>query len=61
MVERLRRPGQIPLHTIHTNADLLSEGRYADEVMKVLADSGRNEPCPCGSGRKSKVCHQLPR
>ncbi len=42
-------------------ADLLSEGRYADEVMKVLADSGRNEPCPCGSGRKSKVCHQLPR
>lgn len=25
-----------------------------DEVMEKV---GRNEPCPCGSGRKSKRCH----
>jgi uncharacterized protein len=49
-------------------ADLLRRGRYADEVMgilaaeeepfrKELAKSGRNDPCPCGSGRKVKHCH----
>ena len=39
-------------------ADLLRQGRYADEVMGVLASAGRNGPCPCGSGRKAKLCHQ---
>jgi uncharacterized protein len=39
-------------------ADLLRQGRYADEVMGILASAPRNEPCPCGSGRKAKHCHQ---
>ena len=39
-------------------ADLVRQGRYADEVMAVFAEAGRNEPCPCGSGRKAKSCHQ---
>jgi len=39
-------------------AGLLRQGRYADEVMGIFAAAGRNEPCPCGSGRKAKVCHQ---
>lgn len=38
-------------------ADLLRQGRFADEVMGVFAGAGRNDPCPCGSGRKSKLCH----
>jgi len=38
-------------------ANLLRSGRYADEVMTVLADAPRNDPCPCGSGRKAKHCH----
>jgi len=42
---------------MRTMADLLRRGRFADEVMGVLARAGRNEPCPCGSGRKTKVCH----
>jgi uncharacterized protein len=51
-------------------ADLLRQGRFADEVMGILADeearlrsavagAGRNDPCPCGSGRKTKACHGL--
>ncbi len=40
--------------------DLLRQGRHADEVMGVLAGARRNDPCPCGSGRKAKVCHQRP-
>jgi len=38
-------------------ADLLRQNRYADEVVTVLAQAGRNDPCPCGSGRKAKQCH----
>jgi uncharacterized protein len=39
-------------------ADLLRHGRYADEIKGVFAAAGRNDPCPCGSGRKAKRCHQ---
>jgi len=39
-------------------AGLLREGRYADEIMGIFAAADRNEPCPCGSGRKAKHCHQ---
>jgi uncharacterized protein len=38
-------------------AQLLRSGRYADEIRGVFADAGRNDPCPCGSGRKAKTCH----
>jgi uncharacterized protein len=46
-------------------AQLLRQGRYADEIMQlypqevapVYAEVGRNEPCPCGSGKKYKYCH----
>jgi uncharacterized protein len=49
-------------------AELLKRGRYADEVMAVLhqeeqmtaqvyAGVGRNDLCPCGSGKKFKQCH----
>jgi uncharacterized protein len=39
-------------------ADLLRQGRYADEITTVFAQAERNGPCPCGSGRKAKTCHQ---
>jgi uncharacterized protein len=49
-------------------ADLLRRNRPASEVMaflakeeadlkKKLAKLGRNDPCPCGSGKKVKKCH----
>jgi uncharacterized protein len=49
-------------------AELLRRGQYADGIMKILAQeegrpvpkeekTGRNDPCPCGSGRKYKECH----
>ncbi len=25
--------------------------------VRVVAKVGRNDPCPCGSGKKYKVCH----
>ena len=49
-------------------AQLLKTRRYAGEVMDILAAGekegiltvekvGRNQPCPCGSGKKYKHCH----
>jgi len=46
-------------------ANLLRQRRYADEVMGMLAEEekaryanvGRNDACPCGSGKKFKRCH----
>jgi len=49
-------------------ADLLRQNRPASEVMAILAReeeefkkkltrAGRNDPCPCGSGKKVKKCH----
>jgi hypothetical protein len=49
----------------------MKSGRPASDVMDIMrredADltaairrSGRNGPCPCGSGRKVKQCHGKP-
>ena len=31
----------------------MDESRY----LERLSSTGRNEPCPCGSGKKYKKCH----
>ncbi len=45
---------------MRTLADLLEAGRDAADIMPILAEqaarTGRNSPCPCGSGRKYKAC-----
>ena len=38
-------------------AGSLRRGGLAGEVMTVLSAAGRNDPCPCGNGRKTKHCH----
>jgi uncharacterized protein len=49
-----------------TMAQLLNARRPAAEIMGLLVKQnrktgqravGRNDPCPCGSGRKFKQCH----
>jgi uncharacterized protein len=53
-------------------AGLMRRGRPAAEVMQILAaeesklvaalaQAHRNDPCPCGSGRKVKQCHGRPK
>jgi uncharacterized protein len=43
---------------------LLARDRAPAEIMVLYAAEdarrGRNDPCPCGSGRKWKVCHGNP-
>ncbi len=39
-------------------ADLTHEARYrVDTVRREAPKVGRNDPCPCGSGKKFKQCH----
>jgi uncharacterized protein len=49
-------------------SDLLRQNRAPSEIMQVyaaedarlqaaFAAAGRNDPCPCGSGKKFKQCH----
>jgi uncharacterized protein len=55
-------------HPMQIITGLVRRGRSADEVMgllareeaewrTLLARTGRNDPCPCGSGKKFKHCH----
>jgi uncharacterized protein len=56
-------------HPMRLMAELLRRGRYADEVMNLLAmeemqkikqamtTAQLNDPCPCGSGKKFRQCH----
>ena len=52
-------------HPMRLMADLLRRGGAVPDVMALLADeeraryasAGRNDACPCGSGRKLKHCH----
>jgi preprotein translocase subunit SecA len=33
------------------------ENAAANPFVRAMPKVGRNEPCPCGSGRKFKHCH----
>lgn len=41
----------------HNEVDSLSESNDGQPVVRQGAKVGRNEPCPCGSGKKYKQCH----
>ncbi|MFN8209130.1 MAG: SEC-C metal-binding domain-containing protein [Bacteroidales bacterium] len=34
-----------------------AEERRAPQPVRVEKKVGRNDPCPCGSGKKYKNCH----
>ena len=52
-----RKPDMSNMQTSRT--DLVTNGGEAKSKMPVHVDKqvGRNDPCPCGSGKKFKNCH----
>jgi uncharacterized protein len=55
---------------MQTMAELIKKGRFADEIMEIynqgdqkvmhlFETTGRNDMCPCGSGKKFKHCHGI--
>jgi len=46
------------LHSARAPSEIMRHYASQDEAFrKAVAAAGRNEPCPCGSGRKTKHCH----
>ncbi|MDB4958226.1 MAG: motif domain protein [Myxococcales bacterium] len=41
----------------HDGAWFYVDGKAIREPVQAIATAGRNEPCPCGSGKKYKRCH----
>jgi len=41
----------------HPGAGGLGADEEAAEQAQAMAKVGRNDPCPCGSGKKYKHCH----
>lgn len=49
------------VHGEHCDHDHDHGHAKAAPVRNEQPKIGRNEPCPCGSGKKFKVCHGLAR
>ncbi|EHY31418.1 SEC-C metal-binding domain-containing protein, partial [Sutterella parvirubra] len=41
----------------HPGESALDASMTEEERRRLFAHVGRNDPCPCGSGRKFKDCH----
>jgi uncharacterized protein len=52
--ERLELAADLPAMLQDINA--LRLGQFAGEPVRRVEQPGRNEPCPCGSGKKFKKC-----
>jgi preprotein translocase subunit SecA len=53
--ERRQRRQQMLLN--QQQAQAASGGSVATQVKRDAPKVGRNDPCPCGSGKKYKKCH----
>lgn len=50
---------QADLKEVHENAQIIGagDGSANNSVASKKEEVGRNDPCPCGSGKKYKKCH----
>ena len=44
---------------VSNNGDVNSKKQYQEPRRIITKKIGRNEPCPCGSGKKYKQCHGI--
>ena len=55
--DRLKRRGALSQADVDEALADASEERAPQPVERVVDKIGRNDPCPCGSGKKAKHCH----
>lgn len=55
--EQRRKADAAPKEYQHESANQLDEPEDSKSVIRTEAKVGRNDPCPCGSGKKYKQCH----
>jgi uncharacterized protein len=55
------RPAKVIVQLLRTNREVREVmpllARFDAEIALAITLAGRNDPCPCGSGRKVKKCH----
>ncbi len=57
-VQRASAPERTDMSRMQTGrSDVPGAGQRKAEPIRVEKKVGRNEPCPCGSGKKYKQCH----
>lgn len=57
-VQRAAAPERTDMSRLQTGrSDIPGGGQRKAEPVRVEKKVGRNEPCPCGSGKKYKHCH----
>ena len=56
MTERAKTERRMTLERPEMHTNVSGEPAHREPVKKV-AKVGRNDPCPCGSGKKYKYCH----
>ncbi|MGH3163732.1 MAG: SEC-C metal-binding domain-containing protein, partial [Streptosporangiaceae bacterium] len=56
-----RRPQRLQYSAPSVDGGTHVETSSGPGVRDDFAQVGRNDPCPCGSGRKYKRCHGDPR
>ena len=59
-VDVVRRDEQPRPQAVSTSSAKTSEQLKVRQVKRDGDKLGRNEPCPCGSGKKYKRCHGAP-
>ncbi len=60
MEEEHRRQNENPMEFQHEEAGSITSPNQEEEAKPFVREGrkvGRNEPCPCGSGKKYKQCH----
>jgi uncharacterized protein len=45
------------IYELNTRGKITLPAASEDDFEKLIAKVGRNDPCPCGSGKKFKKCH----
>ena len=50
--------GEKPLYVVrkHGKVTYISNSQYGGTLTRIVPKVGRNDPCPCGSGKKYKHC-----
>lgn len=53
----IMQPLQVAIEALDAAITERRPGQRQGTIVKAAAEPGRNEPCPCGSGKKYKKCH----
>jgi len=55
--EQRRKADSAPKEYQHESSEQLAENKDEKSMIRNQPKVGRNDPCPCGSGKKYKQCH----